>query len=167
MKNNDKLHKEIQRIKDVVLQGEFSNEPLIFIYVQTYDEDDDYQEIVDTDQYMKEYCSTLNGQVNIFSGDFRFRYNPLDESVTVYPIFHFNTREYGVEAAYAEDQLHESDEYGLYITKSSFNYMNDEIRWETEEEKFQLSCTDLGFFIDACDTIYKAVLDDISQHGGE
>lgn len=146
MLNNKLIFDELLK---QVTKGEFYDEPMFLLWHGSGEEE--YQDYCDTEEYMKEYCKLAFAEdVNLFTDSFHFYYSVLTEELSISGIFHFNTSEYGVEPAYYRDELHDQED-AIIISKFGFEFRDEKHEYRTEEEKFQLSCTELGYYIDIVD----------------
>lgn len=128
-------------------------------------EDYDY-DIVDNESYLRDYCPNIGSYVNLFTNKIHVCYDPDNGEIELREMFHFNTSEYGVPSEYCKDEIHDSDACVIIIKKDTFWFNDEEYRMgSTEEERFQLSCTDLGYFIDIINEVKRFILEDIEDHG--
>jgi|AGFT01.1.fsa_nt_gi hypothetical protein len=129
------------------LEDGFLDEPSFFVWVD--DGEDGYRDTVDTEQYFSEYCNSSNSnEVHLFTENYHFHYLPDFKELSIYQMFHFNTSEYGVPPEYYRDELHDAVDSQILLKYNGFWFSDAEYTYNSEEERFQLSCTDLGFYID-------------------
>lgn len=155
-----------------MLASEFSPEQIDVLSDEPYfsieywnGEDYDFN-IIPSENYMRGYCPDIGGDMHLFTDKIHVCYNPNDGEIELREMFHFNTSEYGVPSEYVEDQLHDSDSNVIIIKKDTFWYNDEEYKMgSSEEEMFQLSCTDLGYFIGVLNEVKRFILEDIEDHG--
>lgn len=122
--------------------------------------------IVNSEQYMINYCPSFTNDVHLFTNNIHVCYDPDNGDIELREIFHFNTTDYGIPTEYCQDELHDSDACVVIIKKDTFSFNDEEYRMgSTEEERFQLSCTDLGYFIGVINEVKRFILEDIEDHG--
>lgn len=160
------LNKEFfeRLVKDLDNDDVMCDTPMIS--VEVYYGDGEYEEsFIETSQYMEDYCSGAENKINLFTENFHFAYDTSIDEIEISELIYFNTGEYGIPREYARDEIHCGDDL-LQITKNTFFYRNEQYSLgSTEEERFQLSCTDIGYFIDVVLRAKQYMLEDISKHG--
>lgn len=130
--------------------------------ISNWDGEDEY---VETEQYMKDYC-TASG-THLFLPEFHFKYskNGKEDELTISLIFHFNTSEYGVSPEYVQDQIHDSEME--WVTIGDHEFCTEAGMFplgRCEEERFQLSCTDLGYYCDAVTRIKEFFMKELAGY---
>lgn len=154
------------------LEKEFSPEEIDVLSDEPYytidrwnGEDYDF-DFVDTKRYMIDYCPKIGNNTHLFTHKIHVCYDNNNDEIELREIFHFNTSEYGVPAEYCKDELHDSDQRVIIIKKDTFWFEDEEYRLgSSEEERFQLSCTEVGYFIDVINTVKRFIIEDIEDHG--
>lgn len=122
--------------------------------------------IIDNQSYLRDYCPKFTGDIHLFTNKIHVCYTPDNGDIELREMFHFNTSEYGVPSEYCKDEIHDSDACVIIIKKDTFWFNDEEYRMgSTEEERFQLSCTDLGYFIEVLNEVKRFILEDIEDHG--
>ena len=123
-------------------------------------------EIIDNESYLRDYCPKIGNDIHLFTDRIHVCYDPDRDVIDLHEMYHFNTREYGVPSEYCKDEIHDNDANHIIIKKDTFWYNDEEYQMgSSEEERFQLSCTELGYFIDVLNEVKRFILDDIEKHG--
>ena len=153
------LYKEFQEEIDVL-----ADKPSVSIDVwDGFDYDTLY---IDTEPYIRDYCPKIGGDIHLFTYKFHICYSPITQEIDIREIFHFNTSEYGVPSEYCRDELHDSDACVIIIKEDTFWFNDEEYSLgSTEEQKFQLSCTELGYYIDVIEFVRNFIIEDLEEHG--
>ena len=123
-------------------------------------------EIIDNESYLRDYCPKIGNDIHLFTDRIHVCYDPDRDVIDLHEMYHFNTREYGVPSEYCKDEIHDNDANHIIIKKDTFWYNDEEYQMgSSEEERFQLSCTELGYFIDVLNEVRRFILEDIEKHG--
>lgn len=123
-------------------------------------------EIIDNESYLRDYCPKIGNDIHLFTDRIHVCYDPDRDVIDLHEMYHFNTREYGVPSEYCKDEIHDNDANHIIIKKDTFWYNDEEYQMgSSEEERFQLSCTELGYFIDVLNEVKRFILEDIEKHG--
>lgn len=141
-----------------------SDEP--YVWIDQWNGEDYDSELIDSETYMQNYCPKIGNYTHLFTNRVHVCYDNENGEIELREIFLFNTSEYGVPSEYFRDELHDSDQRVIIIKKDTFWFEEEEYRLgSSEEERFQLSCTELGYFIDIINTVKRFIIEDIEDHG--
>lgn len=121
----------------------------------------------DYEDYLRSFCPTANNEVHLFTEIIHVQYNPNNKEIVLCAMDTFNSTEAGIAREYAKLYLIDTGEYcKLTIKENSFIFNNKEYKLgTTEEENFQISCTDMGYFNNVVNEVKKFILQDIDKNG--